>query len=160
VGDVPPLPHVAVDDHSPDTITFVPPIHIRPDGPGVVVPHEATNGVVSFVEQSLEPRHLIPGHIHTRNDVWIYVLDGELGVRVGDEEAIGKKGDYLLKPRGVPHAMWNPGDTTNRFIEILTPGDGDGFFREAQLTEEAWERHGITWFDDWTEDLKRRHGLS
>ena len=38
--------------------------------------------------------------------------------------------------------------------------DGDGFFREAELTPEAWERHGIEWFDDWTEDLKQRHNLN
>ncbi len=129
------------------------PIHIRPDGDGVVVPREATDGVVSFVEQRMEPRHLIGGHIHHGNDVWIYVLDGEVGARVADEEAVAAKGEYLLKPRGVPHAMWNPGDTPNHFIEILTPGDGDKLFRGE-------DDHGITWFDDWTEDLKQRHGLT
>jgi quercetin dioxygenase-like cupin family protein len=133
------------------------------------VPHELTGGAVAFVEQSMAGRHLIRGHVHERTDVWIYVLDGEVGVRVDDDEATGTPGAYLLKPRGVPHAMWNPGDVPNRFIEILTPGDGDLFFREARelpddTSREAFEamsaRHGIRWFDDWTDDLRSRYALT
>lgn len=143
-------------------------IHLRSQGTGVVVPHEATGGVISFVELAMDPRHLIRGHIHARTDVWIHVLHGHVGVRVGDDEAIGTAGDYLLKPRGVPHAMWNPADEPNRLIEILTPGDGDLFFRDAaalpdDASAEAFEamaaRHGITYFDDWTDDLRARFGL-
>lgn len=143
-------------------------IHLRPHGEGVIVPHEATDGAISFVELAMEPRHLIRGHVHERNDVWVYVLRGEVGVRVGDDEAIGTPGDYLLKPRGVPHAMWNPGDDPNRLIEILTPGDGDMFFRDfatlppdasGEQFEKMAARHGITYFDDWTADLCARYGL-
>lgn len=144
-------------------------IHLRPDSTGVVVPHEATGGVISFVEQAMAPRHLIRGHVHARTDVWIHVLDGRVGVRVGDDEAVGEPGDYLLKPRGVPHAMWNPGDEPNRLIEILTPGDGDLFFREAAALADGTSgaefeamaaRHGVTFFDDWTADLRARYGLA
>jgi quercetin dioxygenase-like cupin family protein len=144
-------------------------IHIPPGSDGVVVPHELTGGNISFVEQTMEPRHLIRKHVHLFTDVWIYVLDGEVGVRVGEEEATGVKGSYLLKPRNVPHAMWNPGDVPNRMIEILTPGDGDLFFRDARemspdATREDFEamalRHGIHFFDDWTEELSERYGLT
>jgi quercetin dioxygenase-like cupin family protein len=132
------------------------------------VPHESTGGVVSFVEQSMSPRHLIPCHVHERTDVWIYVLAGSVGVRVGDDEATGRTGDYLLKPSGVRHAMWNASDEPNRFIEILTPGDCDLFFREARelpedASREAFEdmcaRHGIYWFDDWMAELRERYRL-
>ena len=143
-------------------------IHLRPHGEGVIVPHEATGGVISFVELAMESRHLIRGHVHERNDVWVYVLHGEVGVRVGEDEAVGKPGEYLLKPRGVPHAMWNPGDEPNRLIEILTPGNADMFFRDfatlsAGASQEEFEamaaRHGITYFDDWTSELRARYGL-
>ncbi len=144
-------------------------IHIPSGGAGVVVPHERTGGSISFVEHSMAPRHLIRKHVHMNTDVWIYVLDGQVGVRVGDEEATGTPGSYLLKPRSVPHAMWNPGDEPNRMIEILTPGDGDLFFRDARemspdATREEFEamalRHGIHFFDDWTEDLRDRYALN
>ena len=93
----------------------------------------------------------------------------EIHLRVGDDEAVGTPGDYLLKQRGVPHAMWNPGDEPNRLIEILTPGDGDLFFRDAAALPDGTSpdefvamaaRHGITYFDDWTDELRSRYGLA
>jgi quercetin dioxygenase-like cupin family protein len=151
----------------------MPSVHVpRPDDLAravITVPHEATGGAVSFVEQSMAPRHLIPCHVHERTDVWIYVVDGLVGVRVGDDEATGASGDYLLKPRGVPHAMWNPGDAPNRLIEILTPGNGDEFFRDMlamqddaprDVFEEICARHGIRWLERWTAELCERYGLS
>ena len=128
-------------------------IHLRPHGTGVVVPHEATGGVISFVELAMDGRHLIRGHVHARTDVWIHVLHGQVGVRVGDQEAVATAGDYLLKPRGVPHAMWNPGDEPNRLIEILTPGDGELFFRDAAAL-------GASSFDDEFLAVAARHGIT
>jgi quercetin dioxygenase-like cupin family protein len=140
------------------------PIHIRPDGPGVVVPSDVTDGAYAIVEQRMKPRQLIHGHVHERTDIWIYVLAGEVGIRVEDREAIGRPGDYLIKPKGVRHAMWNPGDEPNHLIEILMPGDHDAFFKEAPDTppdefEAMSARHGIHWFDDWTDELKDKYGL-
>jgi quercetin dioxygenase-like cupin family protein len=52
-------------------------------------------------------------HTH-RNDVWVQVLEGEVGVLVHDEVAHVAAGQWALKPRDVPHAMWNPSDTPAR----------------------------------------------
>jgi len=45
---------------------------------------EETNGVISIIEQPFEPGLLLPPHVH-ENDVWLYVLEGEMHARVGDE---------------------------------------------------------------------------
>ena len=59
-------------------------------------------------------------------------------------------------------------DGDGRLLEILTPGDGDLFFRDAaKLSPDATSaefeqmaaRHGITYFDDWTQELRSRYGL-
>jgi quercetin dioxygenase-like cupin family protein len=136
---------------------------------GVIVPHEITGGDVSVIRQAMAPRHLIRKHIHLRTDVLIYVVAGEVGVRVADEEVTGGPGQFLWKPKGVPHAMWNPGDEPNELLEILTPGDGDVFFRVVRdlpedTTREEFEafalEHGIQMFDDWTAELGERYGVS
>ncbi len=36
-----------------------------------------TNGVMAVLEETIPPRRLIPPHTH-RNDVWCYVLEGEI----------------------------------------------------------------------------------
>jgi hypothetical protein len=39
-------------------------------------------------------------------------------------------GDTVSKPRGIPHAFWNPGDEPVRFLELITPGAFAGYFAE------------------------------
>ena len=45
-----------------------------------------TNGVLAVVEETLAPKAFVTPHVH-RNDVWVYVLKGEIGVLVGDDIA-------------------------------------------------------------------------
>jgi len=45
---------------------------------------EETNGAISIIEQPFEPGVLLPPHVH-ENDVWLYVLEGAMHTRVGDE---------------------------------------------------------------------------
>lgn len=150
---------------------IVPPI--EPPLPGdfgvtVRVRSEHTNGVLSVVEETLTPKTLIPPHVH-RNDVWVHVVSGEIGVLVGDEVASASTGQWALKPRDVPHAMWNAGSAPARIIEVLTPGGTEKWFEEVthlpaddQLGfDAACERHGIKFFRDspWIEVLRTRFGL-
>jgi quercetin dioxygenase-like cupin family protein len=61
---------------------------------------EHTNGVLAVIEETLAARAFIRPHTH-RNDVWVYVLSGEIGVLVGDEVATAGTGAWALKPRDV-----------------------------------------------------------
>jgi hypothetical protein len=45
---------------------------------------EHTGGVMSVIEETIPARRLISPHSH-QNDVWVYVLSGEIGVPVGDQ---------------------------------------------------------------------------
>jgi quercetin dioxygenase-like cupin family protein len=80
------------------------------DANGVIIKlyGEETNGVISIIEQPFEPGLLLPPHVH-ENDVWLYVLEGEMHARVGDEVVKATPGSWVLKPRRIPHTMWNGG---------------------------------------------------
>ncbi len=69
-----------------------------------------TGGSFSVVEHPMEPGTLgaLP-HTHTNEDEYSFVLEGEVGVLIGDDEYRATPGTYILKPRGVPHTFWNPG---------------------------------------------------
>src|SRR3954463_971715 len=85
----------------------------------------------SMVEHPIAPRSLAaPLHTHTREDEYSYVLEGEVGVQIGDEVTIAKPGDLVFKPRGVRHAFWNAGDTTARVLEIISPAPFATYFQE------------------------------
>ncbi len=129
---------------------------------------EQTGDVLAVIEETLRPRVLIPPHVHG-NDVWVRVEEGEIGVLVGDQVRTAVQGDWALKPREVPHAMWNPTDRPARVTEVLTPAGTERWFEElAALADgdeagfaDACRRHNIRFLDDEpaVTRLKRDFGL-
>lgn len=109
---------------------------------------EHTNDVLAVIEETLQPRVLIPPHVHA-NDVWVRVEEGEIGVLAGDEIRAAVEGDWALKPREVPHAMWNATAQPARVIEVLTPAGTEQWFEElAGLADDddaaSWRPVSVT----------------
>ncbi|MFD7408129.1 cupin domain-containing protein [Streptomyces sp. NPDC059866] len=139
------------------------------DGVVIKLYGEETNGAISIIEQPFEPGLLLPPHVH-ENDVWLYVLEGEMHVRVDDEVVRATDGCWVLKPRRIPHTMWNAGPEPARIVELYTPGGFELFFIDFEerlrqgpvgLDElnHLGEPHGIRFFDDWIPDLKATYNL-
>jgi quercetin dioxygenase-like cupin family protein len=135
------------------------------------VPGTATNGVIAIVEHPVAARTMVPPHVHRDHDEWSYILEGRIGARIGDDELIAEAGSYILKPRGIPHAFWNPDDRPARLLEIITPSGLEEMFatfgdlgRRGELTPqtmgETAARYGSTISMDWVPDLMERYGLS
>src|SRR5437868_3918137 len=131
----------------------------------VKVRGEDTGGAMAVVEETLQPRGLVPPHIH-QNDVWVYVRTGEIGVLVGDDIGFATAGSWALKPRNVMHAMWNSKAEPASIIEVLTPAGTERWFEElTDLTKgdaagfaAACRRHGIQFLPDspWLPKLKEQ----
>jgi quercetin dioxygenase-like cupin family protein len=130
-------------------------------------------GGFSLVEHPIAPRALAaPMHTHTHEDEYSYVLEGEVGVQIGDEVAVAKPGDLVFKPRGVPHAFWNAGDAPARLLEIISPAAFSKYFEELEPLFGNAEgpdfagiaalqaRYGLTMDLDSIEMLVEREGLA
>ncbi|RZT16977.1 cupin domain [Kribbella sp. VKM Ac-2569] len=90
-----------------------------------------TGGGFALVEQVLAPRVLAaPVHLHTLEDEYSFVLEGRLGVLLGDEEVFADAGTLVFKPRGQWHTFWNAGDGTLRILEMIAPGGIEQLFRK------------------------------
>jgi quercetin dioxygenase-like cupin family protein len=91
-----------------------------------------SRGTFALVEHPIEPRALAaPMHTHRYEDEYTYVLEGEIGVQVGDEVRVARSGDLVFKPRKIPHAFWNAGDTPARALEIISPAGFEQYFAET-----------------------------
>ena len=95
-----------------------------------VVSAEQTDGAFALVEHELAPRQLGAMHTHAREHEISHVTAGRLGVQIGDEVLEAGPGDTVRKPRGIPHAFWNPGEETVRFLELITPPGFEHYFAE------------------------------
>src|SRR3954466_5940146 len=91
-------------------------------GTRYVVSAEQTGGAFAMVEHDLAPRTLgAPMHTHSREDEISHVTAGRLGVQIGDDVLEAGPGETVVKPRGIAHAFWNPGDEPVRFAELIPP---------------------------------------
>jgi mannose-6-phosphate isomerase-like protein (cupin superfamily) len=131
-----------------------------------------TNGMVSVVEHPFAVGALVEPHLHTREDEYSIVTEGEIGFRSGSREVVLGPGGYITKPRGEMHAMWNAGSVPARMIEIISPAGLENFFWEVselvlaaappdltQLVALA-ETYGVQFGDpDWLPDIIDRYKL-
>jgi quercetin dioxygenase-like cupin family protein len=128
-----------------------------------------SGGRLAVLEVEIPAHTLVKPHSHSREDEFSLVVDGTVGVRVGDRELTAGPGCYLVKPRGTPHAMWNAASTPAMVIEILSPAGLEAYFerlapiladhRPAPEYYQLAEDYGLTIQDDWIEELERRHGV-
>jgi quercetin dioxygenase-like cupin family protein len=130
-----------------------------------------THGAFSIVEHPLEPGAFAPPHTHSREDEFSYVLEGTVGVKLGDQEFLVSRGSYIVKPRGIPHAFWNPGPEPARLLEIIAPAGFEHYFMQlATLVnkngppdEEAIGKlaseYGLTYHMEQVPALATKYGL-
>jgi quercetin dioxygenase-like cupin family protein len=128
-----------------------------------------SGGTLAVMEVEIPPHTLVKPHNHTREDEFSLVMEGTVGVRVGDRELSAGPGSYLVKPRHTPHAMWNAASVPARVVEILAPAGLEAYFealapilaekRPAAEYYQLAEDYGITIQDDWIEELERTHGV-
>ena len=71
-----------------------------------------------------------PAHSHTGNEEIVYVLEGVLRYRVGDETRDLRAGERMYTPKGSVHAFSNPHGATARALIMLTPDIGAQYFRD------------------------------
>jgi mannose-6-phosphate isomerase-like protein (cupin superfamily) len=131
-----------------------------------------SGGGFALVEHPIEVRSLAaPLHVHEREDEYTFVLEGEVGVQVGEDTAVARAGDLVVKPRGIPHAFWNPGDVPARALEIISPAGFEQFFVELEplvrrpggpaleAIAALQARYGLAMDFGSTAGLMERHGL-
>jgi quercetin dioxygenase-like cupin family protein len=95
-------------------------LHVDPPGTGVTI-----------LEHPINPRGLAsPMHTHANEDEFSWIMEGRVGFDIGGEVFEGGPGDFVSKPRAIPHAFWNAGDTTARVCEIISPAGFEQYFLE------------------------------
>ncbi len=58
--------------------------------------------------------YVVRSHFHPNQEESFVVLEGLFGYRIGDKTGVGRPGETLVCPPGVPHSQWNAGDGAMR----------------------------------------------
>jgi mannose-6-phosphate isomerase-like protein (cupin superfamily) len=57
---------------------------------------DQSHGLLSVVEHPMDAGRLVPPHVHANEDEYSSVLQGQLGVRIGDFETSVGPGSYII----------------------------------------------------------------
>ena len=85
-----------------------------------VLTGDESAGVVTAVETVAAPGEGPPLHVHEQDEL-IYLLEGRLRVKLGDDLNEAEAGAVVFIPRGVQHTWQNVGETEARFVVTLMP---------------------------------------
>jgi quercetin dioxygenase-like cupin family protein len=130
-----------------------------------------TSGAFSIIEAQYPPGNFTPPHRHEQHDEVGYILEGELGVMVAEEDFSIGPGSFFIRPRGVPHALWNITNRPVRFLDMYTPAGLEAWFEElSRLTSttppatmeqlfEAGRRYDTFFMPELAPRLVEKHGL-
>jgi quercetin dioxygenase-like cupin family protein len=91
---------------------------------------EDTDGAFFMFEDLMAQGKCTPLHRHPEADETVYILEGEILVKVdGNETRVGA-GGITFTPKGVPHAFIVVSDSA-RVLTLQTPGIGQAFYYGA-----------------------------
>jgi mannose-6-phosphate isomerase-like protein (cupin superfamily) len=96
---------------------------------------EDTGGAYSLLE-TIVTGDGPPQHIHKAEEEALYVLEGEINIKMGDQTIRGTAGSFVLVPRGTVHTFWNAGSTPAKLLGIISPPGLEQFFIEVVGEEE------------------------
>lgn len=112
-----------------------------------------SQGALFLWEVNVSEKSGPPRHIHTNEDEWFYVVEGEFVAELDGTPHFLGPGDSMILPRGVPHAYAHISDGPGKMIAALFPaGSHESFLEEARLA-------GSTITPEQTEELFRKHGM-
>lgn len=91
-----------------------------------------------------------PWHVHSREDEYFYVLEGEITVWCGKEEFHAGPGAFVFLPRGVPHA-WDVKSGKATLLIMTVPAMLDEFLQEFHCAKSdernaVAQKYGLTFF--------------
>ncbi len=88
---------------------------------------EDTGGAIGLAEASLYRGFGPPLHVHRREDEALYVIEGQVRFRQGEDEFVGGPGCWVWGPRDVPHTFKVESEAA-RLLILVTPGGFERMF--------------------------------
>jgi quercetin dioxygenase-like cupin family protein len=126
-------------------------VHREGEGPGTwamgslfehLVSAGQTDGRLGMSLVTQPPGIATPLHRHTQESEALFVLEGQITYRAGDETHELAGGAFLYLPQGLPHAFRIGGDAPARFLSLTVPGGLMGLYDEVGVPARAMRLPG------------------
>ena len=141
---------------------YLRPVVIPPDSGKVLnflgithkLTHQQTGGGYYLFEFAFDPESGNSLHVHSYEDEVVYVLQGAIQIRLGNEKLQTIAGGVAHLPKHIPHALYNPLKVLSRYLAIAIPGGMETFFDELDAALAA-----STLDDTMHKKISRKYGI-
>jgi quercetin dioxygenase-like cupin family protein len=89
---------------------------------------EQTDGALTAFEVAVPPGEGPPLHVHANEEETLYVLEGDVRFKLGDDLRVASAGAFAFVPRGKPHTFQNVGSSPARLLIHFAPAGMERFF--------------------------------
>lgn len=103
-----------------DVEVYTPPGHEGTFNRRLVSPSDAIENIEVIIGE-MEPGGKAKPHFHEDIEQIMYILSGEMYVKIENKETVLSKGDVVIIPKKTIHEVKNVGLTHLRFILIYSP---------------------------------------
>lgn len=86
---------------------------------------------ISVIEHWMPFGEAPPLHVHHREDEIFHIIEGQMRFQVGERELIGRAGETVLAPKGIPHAFRVESMLGARCLTIMRGADFETMARTA-----------------------------
>jgi quercetin dioxygenase-like cupin family protein len=94
----------------------------------VLVSSEQTGDAFCVLRFFASPGNVTPPHVHPATDETFLIESGEVEINRGGELLLGRRGDVIYLPKGIPHATRVIGNDEGAAVVVAVPGGFDRFF--------------------------------
>ena len=117
-----------------------------------------TGGAYSLFEVEFGSESGTLLHVHRYEDELIYVLRGQVEIRLATQRLHAGKGGVAYLPKNIPHAFYNPFKTPLKILVTAIPGGLEDYFDEMEaalaigpvddeLHNKISLKYGIEWLE-------------
>lgn len=89
---------------------------------------DTDNQLAVFEQTGFTPKGGPPLHIHSHQDEWFYIVEGEYLFQVGEEKFNLKSGDTIFLPRNIMHAFAQKTEKARVIVSYMPAGKMEEFF--------------------------------
>ena len=110
----------------------------------IVLSGNKTGGKYSLLELhfSTEKENEVPLHLHSRETLVIYILEGNFSFKYGNEKIDGNQGTLLKFEKDIPHSYRKTGKTPGRLLILFFPAGFENFFLDLGLNQRKMKQSG------------------
>ena len=110
----------------------------------IVLSGNKTGGKYSLLELhfSTEKENEVPLHLHSRETLVIYILEGNFSFKYGNEKIDGNQETVLKFERDIPHSYRKTGKTPGRLLVLFFPAGFENFFLDLGLNQRKMKQSG------------------